>query len=76
MEHGFLSQKGRGRGVKEKNANVSNIKVVKEKDLNDEPMAMEVQSPLEDQTNAMTTCGRSYPPLPTQGTTLAGNTPG
>nr|GFB94697.1 hypothetical protein [Tanacetum cinerariifolium] len=78
MERGFLSQKGSGggRGVKEKNVNVSNIEVVKEKDLNDEHVAMEVQSPLVDQTNAVKTGGGSYPPLPTQGTTPAENTPG
>ncbi|GJU97026.1 retrotransposon protein, putative, ty1-copia subclass [Tanacetum coccineum] len=67
---------GGGRGVKENNVNVSNIEIVKEKDLNDEPVAMDVQSPLVDQTNAVKTGGGSYPPLPTQGTTLAGNTPG
>ncbi|GJZ29215.1 retrotransposon protein, putative, ty1-copia subclass [Tanacetum coccineum] len=82
MERGFLSQKGSGgggegrRGVKEKNVKVSNIEAVKEKDLNDEPVAMEVQSPLVDHTNAVKTGGGSYPPLPTQGTTPAGNTPG
>ncbi|GKC98115.1 hypothetical protein Tco_1168390, partial [Tanacetum coccineum] len=43
---------------------------------NDEPVAMDVQSPLVDQTNAVKTGGGSYLPLPTQGTTLAGNTPG
>nr|GEW11681.1 hypothetical protein [Tanacetum cinerariifolium] len=32
--------------------------------------------PLADQTNAGKTCGGSYPPLPTHGTTPAGNTPG
>ncbi|GJU17242.1 hypothetical protein Tco_1145208, partial [Tanacetum coccineum] len=43
---------------------------------NDDPVAMEVQSPLVDQTNVGKTGGGSYPPLPTQGTTPAGNTPG
>nr|GEX08244.1 hypothetical protein [Tanacetum cinerariifolium] len=78
MERGFLSQKGSGGGrcVKEKNVNVSNIEVVKEKDLNDEHVAMEVQSPLVDQTNAVKTSEGSYTPLPTQGTTPAENTPG
>nr|GEV76794.1 hypothetical protein [Tanacetum cinerariifolium] len=78
MERGFLSQKGSGggRSIKEKNANVSNIEVVKEKGLNDEPVVMEVQIRLVDQTNAMKTLGGSYPPLPTQGTTSAGNTLG
>nr|GEW89583.1 zinc knuckle CX2CX4HX4C [Tanacetum cinerariifolium] len=39
-----------------KNANVSNIEAaVKEKDLNDEHVAMEVQSPLVDHTNAAKT---------------------
>ncbi|GKC45121.1 retrotransposon protein, putative, ty1-copia subclass [Tanacetum coccineum] len=41
-----------------------------------EPVAMEMQSSLVDKTNAVKTCVRSYPPLPTQGTTPAGNTPG
>ncbi|GKD26835.1 proteasome subunit alpha type-5, partial [Tanacetum coccineum] len=62
----------RGRGVREKNVNVSNIEVVKEKDLNDEHVAMEVQSPLVDQTNAEKTGGVSYLTLRTQGTTPAG----
>nr|GEW18083.1 hypothetical protein [Tanacetum cinerariifolium] len=56
MECGFLSQKGSwggGRGVKDKNVNVSNIKAVKEKDSNDEPVVMKEQSPLVDQTNAV-----------------------
>ncbi|GJU84163.1 proteasome subunit alpha type-5 [Tanacetum coccineum] len=65
-----------GRGVKGKNTNVSNIEAVKEKDLNDEPVAMEVQSPLVDQTNAVKTGGGSYLSLPTQGTTPAKNTLG
>nr|GEW08443.1 retrovirus-related Pol polyprotein from transposon TNT 1-94 [Tanacetum cinerariifolium] len=41
----------------------------------DEPMAMEVQSPLVDQTHAVKSGVESYPPLPTQGTTPTGNTP-
>nr|GEU69950.1 hypothetical protein [Tanacetum cinerariifolium] len=77
MECGFLSQKGSGgRGVKEKNANDSNIEAVKEKNLNDGSMMMEVQSPVVDHTNVVRTSGGSYPPLPTQRTTLVGNTPG
>ncbi|GKG20221.1 hypothetical protein Tco_0380022, partial [Tanacetum coccineum] len=71
MESGFLSLKGSGvgRGVKEKNA--SNSKVVKDgvvpsvivadgntqKDLNDDPVAMKVQSPLVDQINTIKTSG-------------------
>nr|GEW49616.1 hypothetical protein [Tanacetum cinerariifolium] len=46
------------------------------KDLNDDFVAMEVQSPLVDQTNAVNTRGGSFSPLPTQGTTPAGNTHG
>ncbi|GJX70367.1 retrotransposon protein, putative, ty1-copia subclass [Tanacetum coccineum] len=65
MERGFLSKKGSGEG-----------RGVKEKDPNDVPVAMEVQSPLVEQTNAVNTGGGSYPPLPTLGTTPAGNTPG
>ncbi|GJS43190.1 zinc knuckle CX2CX4HX4C containing protein [Tanacetum coccineum] len=37
--------------VKDKSANVSNIEAVKEKDLNDEHVVMEVHSPLVDHTN-------------------------
>ncbi|GJY79247.1 hypothetical protein Tco_0485048 [Tanacetum coccineum] len=37
---------------------------------------MEVPSPLVEQTNAVKYSGESYPPLPTQGTTPAGNTSG
>ncbi|GKC77003.1 hypothetical protein Tco_1127777 [Tanacetum coccineum] len=68
MERGFLSQKGSrgGRGVKEKSANVSNIEVVKEKDINDEHVAMKVKSPLVEHTNAVKTGEGSYPPLPTR----------
>ncbi|GJV60760.1 ribonuclease H-like domain, reverse transcriptase, RNA-dependent DNA polymerase [Tanacetum coccineum] len=46
------------------------------KDLNDDLMAMEVQSSSMDLTNAVKTGGGLYPALPTQGTTLARNTPG
>ncbi|GJY81318.1 hypothetical protein Tco_0494069 [Tanacetum coccineum] len=76
MASNFVTGSGGGRGVKEKNTNVSNIEAVKEKDLNDEHVAMEVQSPLVDHTNAVKTSGGSYPPLPTQEITPAGNTPG
>nr|GEW21208.1 hypothetical protein [Tanacetum cinerariifolium] len=91
MERGFLSQKGggRGRGVKEKSANATNLEVVKDgvvpsvtvaygnthNDLNDDPVAMEGQSPSVDLTKAVKTCRGSYPPSPTQGTTPAENTP-
>nr|GEY01597.1 hypothetical protein [Tanacetum cinerariifolium] len=37
---------------------------------------MKVQIPLMYQTNVVNTSGGSYPPLPTKGTTLPGNTPG
>ncbi|GJT95865.1 hypothetical protein Tco_1091383 [Tanacetum coccineum] len=92
MELVFLSQKGSevGRGVKESITNASNLEGVKDgvvpsvtiahgntqKDLNDDPVAMEVQSLLVDQTNAVIMGGGSYPPLPTQGTTSARNTLG
>nr|GEV84699.1 hypothetical protein [Tanacetum cinerariifolium] len=78
IERGFLSQKCSGgwRGVKEKSANVLNIEAFKEKDLNDEYVAMKVKSPLVDHTNAVKTCRGSYPPLPTQGPPSVGNTPG
>ncbi|GJX21978.1 RNA-directed DNA polymerase, eukaryota, reverse transcriptase zinc-binding domain protein [Tanacetum coccineum] len=39
-------------------------------------VAMDVQSPLVAQTNSVKTDKGSYPPLPTQGTTPVGNTPG
>ncbi|GJY36505.1 copia protein [Tanacetum coccineum] len=59
MERGFLSEKrSGGRGVKEKNENVSNIEAVKENDLNDEPVAMEVQGPLVYHTNAAKRVGK------------------
>ncbi|GKC65388.1 zinc finger, CCHC-type containing protein [Tanacetum coccineum] len=41
-----------------------------------EPVAMEVQSPVVDQTNAVNTGGGSYPPLPTHETHSAGNASG
>nr|GFC46950.1 hypothetical protein [Tanacetum cinerariifolium] len=42
----------------------------------DEPVAMEVKSPLVAQTNSVKIGGGSYQPLPIQGTTLTENTPG
>ncbi|GKD69530.1 hypothetical protein Tco_1323620, partial [Tanacetum coccineum] len=42
----------------------------------DEPMVKKMQSSLVDTTNVENTSLGSYPPLPTQGTTPAGNTPG
>ncbi|GJW47585.1 hypothetical protein Tco_0079231 [Tanacetum coccineum] len=42
----------------------------------DVTVAMEVQSTLVDQTDKVKIVGGSYPPLPTQGTTPAENTPG
>ncbi|GJZ33553.1 ribonuclease H-like domain, reverse transcriptase, RNA-dependent DNA polymerase [Tanacetum coccineum] len=42
----------------------------------DEHVAMEVHSPLVEQTNAVKSGGESYPPLPTQGTTPTRNIPG
>ncbi|GJR43939.1 cytokinin dehydrogenase 3-like protein [Tanacetum coccineum] len=73
MEHGFLSQKGSGggRGVKEKHDSTTDksLEVSKHVNINDEPVAIEVQSPSMDQTNAVKTCRGSYPPLHVQGTT-------
>ncbi|GJV51617.1 hypothetical protein Tco_1447358 [Tanacetum coccineum] len=92
MEHGSLSQKGSGggKGVTDKILKASNIEVVKDgvipsvsvdfgnavkevvsPSVVDETVAKEKQSSL-----MYTTCLGSYPPLPTQGTTTAGNTPG
>nr|GEX40780.1 hypothetical protein [Tanacetum cinerariifolium] len=79
----FKSEEGGGgRGVNEKSANATNLEVVKDdvvssvtvsygntqKDLNDDPVAMEVQSSSVDLTNAVKTGRGSCPPLPTQGT--------
>nr|GEZ73229.1 hypothetical protein [Tanacetum cinerariifolium] len=47
---------------------------VKQKDLNDEPMVIEVENPLVNQTNVVKTGEGSYPHI--QGTISAGNTPG
>ncbi|GKF77136.1 hypothetical protein Tco_0229606 [Tanacetum coccineum] len=67
MEHGFLSQKGSrgGRGEKEKNTVVA------------EPVVEEKQSSLVDTSIPnFEKIGLSlYPPLPTQGSSPAGNTP-
>ncbi|GKD96578.1 hypothetical protein Tco_1380475, partial [Tanacetum coccineum] len=41
----------------------------------DEPVTMEMHSPLVEQTNAVKSGRESYLPLATQGTTPAGNTP-
>nr|GEW83347.1 hypothetical protein [Tanacetum cinerariifolium] len=79
MENGFLSPKGRasGKGVKERqNSIMDDSSNNFHKDLNDEPMAMEMQSPMVDQTNAVKIGRGSYPTLPTQGTIQDGNTHG
>nr|GEW12681.1 hypothetical protein [Tanacetum cinerariifolium] len=44
--------------------------------VSDEPVAMEMQSPVVDKSYVVDSDVGSYPPLPTQGTTSAGNTPG
>nr|GEX32404.1 hypothetical protein [Tanacetum cinerariifolium]GEX32416.1 hypothetical protein [Tanacetum cinerariifolium]GEX37443.1 hypothetical protein [Tanacetum cinerariifolium] len=75
----FLNPKREwGRGVKEKRVLTTDksVEASKHVNSNDEHVAMEVQSPLVDLTNAVKTGGGLYPPLPTQGTTPAGNTPG
>ncbi|GJY15220.1 hypothetical protein Tco_0385642 [Tanacetum coccineum] len=87
MERGFLSQKGsdEGRGVKEKSSNISNIEVVKdggvpsvlvdsgiaENEVELRTVVKEKQCPVVN----ITSLG-SYPPLPTQATSSAGNAPG
>ncbi|GJT27363.1 kinase-like domain, phloem protein 2-like protein [Tanacetum coccineum] len=43
--------------------------------VSNEPVAMEMQSPVVDKSNAVDSDVGSYPPLPTEGTTPAGNTP-
>nr|GEU90069.1 hypothetical protein [Tanacetum cinerariifolium] len=79
MECGFLSQKGNGegRGIKEKNRIVAAKDVVSASVIN-EPVVKEEQSSLVDTSipNVEKTGLNSYPPLPTQGSTLAGNIPG
>ncbi|GJX94072.1 ribonuclease H-like domain-containing protein [Tanacetum coccineum] len=79
MEHGFLSQKesGGGRGVKEKTKDGA-AKAVVSPSVNDEPMVKAKKSSLVDTSipNVENTSLRSYPPLPTQGSTPASNTPG
>ncbi|GJV46691.1 nucleotide-diphospho-sugar transferase [Tanacetum coccineum] len=61
--------------VKDKSANVSNIEAVKEKDLNDEHVVMEVHSPLVDPVVNTPDVGPNSP-LPTQKAISAGNVPG
>ncbi|GJU09874.1 hypothetical protein Tco_1132270 [Tanacetum coccineum] len=91
MKHGFLIQKGSGgqRGVKEKRSNVSNIEVVKDGavpsvtgDFGNAAMEVESPSVVEETVEkeklspvVNTSDLGSYPPLPTQETTLAGNAP-
>ncbi|GKE13318.1 hypothetical protein Tco_1416869, partial [Tanacetum coccineum] len=79
MKRVFLSQKGsRGRrGVKEKDKVVA-VKDVVSPSMIDEPVVMEKQSSLVDTCipNVEKTGLSSYPPLPTQGSTVVGNTPG
>ncbi|GJT75577.1 retrotransposon protein, putative, ty1-copia subclass [Tanacetum coccineum] len=78
MEHGFLSQKGSrgGRGEKEKNTVVA-AKDVVSPSMIDEPVVEEKQSSLVDTSIPnFEKIGLSlYPPLPTQGSSPAGNTP-
>ncbi|GJR38403.1 hypothetical protein Tco_1214087 [Tanacetum coccineum] len=68
MEHGFLSKKGsgRGRGVKEKRANMADISLFTASDLE-----MKKLSSLED-----TMVLGCFPPLSMHVTTTAGNAPG
>ncbi|GJV63406.1 hypothetical protein Tco_1474234 [Tanacetum coccineum] len=75
IDRGFLSKKGSGggRGVNEKNT-IVNAKDVVSPSMIDEPMVVEKQSSLVD--TSMKTDLSSYPPLPTQGSTPAINTPG
>ncbi|GJT82962.1 hypothetical protein Tco_1057304 [Tanacetum coccineum] len=79
MERGFLSQKGSGggRGVKKKNKDVA-AKDGVSPSVTVKTVVMEKQSSLVDTSvptaENMELC--SYPPLPMQGSTLAGNTPG
>nr|GEU60381.1 hypothetical protein [Tanacetum cinerariifolium] len=83
----FLGRKNNHR--KKKNANVgigsftksdgtlngtNPLKDVVSPSVIDEPVAMEVQSPLVDNTNVVKLGVGSYPSLPTQGTTPIGNT--
>ncbi|GJU05523.1 hypothetical protein Tco_1121953 [Tanacetum coccineum] len=90
MNRGILDSGGRNNNhKKKKNADVgigsftksggtlngtNPLKDVVSSSVIDEPMAMEVQSPLVDNTNAVKSGVGSYPSLPTQGTTPAGNT--
>nr|GEV65848.1 hypothetical protein [Tanacetum cinerariifolium] len=79
MERGFLSQKGSGggRGVKEKNKDVA-AKDGVSPSVTVEPVVKKKQSSLVDTSilDVENTDLRSYPPLPTQGSTPTGNSPG
>ncbi|GKC18141.1 putative reverse transcriptase domain-containing protein [Tanacetum coccineum] len=79
MRRGFLSQKGSGggRGVKKKNKGVAAKDVVSPSVI-DEPVVMDKHSSLVDTSihNVEKTSLSSYPPLPMQGSTPAGNTSG
>ncbi|GKC35308.1 hypothetical protein Tco_1047692 [Tanacetum coccineum] len=92
IECGFLSQKGSrgGRGVKEKNENVSNIEAVKDgavpsvtvssrstHEENVGPSVVDMMVEMEKLSSLEdTTVLGSFPPLSTPVTTLAGNAPG
>ncbi|GJU18770.1 hypothetical protein Tco_1146736 [Tanacetum coccineum] len=72
-----IKRSGGGRGVKEKDKVVATKDVVSPSVI-DEPVVKEKQSSLVDTCipNIKKTCLSSYPPLPTQGSTLVGNTLG
>ncbi|GKC85241.1 hypothetical protein Tco_1140958 [Tanacetum coccineum] len=53
----------------------NSLKEVVSPSISDVPVVREMQSPLVDNTNAVIIGMRSYPRLPTQGTTPIGNTP-
>ncbi|GKB21520.1 hypothetical protein Tco_0855443 [Tanacetum coccineum] len=89
MNRGFLDSRGRNNNHRKKTNTVDGIGSFMESDgtLNDVnplkevvspsiPVAMEMQRPVVDKTNAGITDVGSYLPLPTQGTNPAGNTPG
>ncbi|GJX74389.1 putative reverse transcriptase domain-containing protein [Tanacetum coccineum] len=71
MNRGFLDAGGRNNNHKKKTNMVVGTGSFTESG-SDEPVVMEMQSPVV----AMDSDVGSYPPLPTQGTTPAGNTPG
>ncbi|GKB82968.1 hypothetical protein Tco_0949863 [Tanacetum coccineum] len=90
MNRGFLDSRRRNNNHRKKTNADANTDSIMESDgihndiillkevvlpFVDEPVAMEVQSPLVDLTNTVKYGGESYPPLPTQGTMPAGNTP-